>query len=110
MQRSLIVVAALAGLAVAIPAAAPAQGGRGTSVRNDSGITLNCRIYRERRARYQTVVLSAGEEWRQEADRRRARIFYCDAPAADIRYRLRAGTAYRLVPERGSVRIVLRPI
>lgn len=110
MQRNLIIATALGGAALALPAAAPAQEGRATSVRNDAGVTLNCRIYRERRARYQTVVLSAGEEWRQEADRRQARMIYCDPPGADIRYRLRAGTAYRLVPERGSVRVVLRPI
>ena len=109
MQRNLIIAATLFGATLTLPAAAPAQGA-GTSVRNDAGITLNCRIYRERRARYQTIVLSAGEEWRQEADRRRARAIACDPPAADIRYRLRAGIAYRLVQERRSVQVVLRPI
>jgi hypothetical protein len=110
MKRNLIIAAVLAGAALTLPTAAPAQGGRGTSVRNDAGITLNCRIYRERRARYQTLVLRAGEQWRQEADRRQVRAIACDPPAADVRYHLRAGTAYRLVPERGSVRVVLRPI
>jgi hypothetical protein len=100
--------AALAAGLFAFPAAAAAQRSETTSVRNDSGQTLNCRIGWRGRSRYRNVVLRPGETWRVEGNGLTPQSLYCDPPAASVRYRLREGRAYRLVNERRSVRIVLR--
>ena len=107
MKPTLMMAALAAGL-LAFPAETAAQRSETTSVRNDSGQTLNCRIGWRGRSRYRNVVLRPGETWRVEGDGLRPRSLYCDPPAASVRYRLREGRAYRLVNERHSVRIVLR--
>ena len=111
MQRNLMAVALMVGLALTAPAAASAQrGDYRFSVRNDSGETLTCRVQRQGRSRFETIVLRAGQVWSQLDRRPRARTIYCDPPAAPSRYRLRAGTAYHIVPQDGSVLVVLRSL
>ena len=107
MQPKLFIGVIVAGLAVAGPAEAAAQrSGSDLSVRNESRQTLNCRVTRQGRSTFEMVVLRAGQAW--NARDARPYDLYCDPPAAAVRYRLRTGTAYRLVPDAESVRIVLR--
>jgi hypothetical protein len=106
MQPKLSIAVLIVGLATAAPAGASAQSGSDLSVRNDSRETLNCRVTRQGRSTFETVVLRAGQAWNAR-DARPYNLF-CDPPAAAVRYRLRSGTAYRLVPDSESVRIVLR--
>lgn len=106
MKPILMAVGLAAGVAMAVPAAGLAQGA--LVVRNDSGETLNCRVSRQGRSSHQTILLRAGQAWSPRS--RSAYSIYCDPPAAEIRYRLRPGTAYRLVAEPRSVRIVLRTL
>ena len=109
MQRNLIIAAAIAGLAAASAApAATSQSGAGLSVRNDSAETLNCRVTRQGRSMFETVVLRAGRTWSIANTSDRPWTMYCDPPAAAVRYRLTPGTAYRLVPDSESVQVVLR--
>ena len=109
MQRNLIYSVLVAGLALGAPAVASAQrGDYRFSVRNDSGATLNCRVTREGRSRFETVVLRSGQVWAESDRSPRNRTIYCDPPAAPIRYRLRANTAYHIVPHDQSVQVVLR--
>ena len=111
MQRNLMAASLLAGLALAAPAAGATQGGDYRfSVRNDSGETLTCRVQRQGQSRHQSVVLRAGQEWTFEAGSSAPRTIYCDPPAESVRYRIEAGTAYRMVQDPHSVRIVLRTI
>jgi len=107
MKPILMAVGLAAGVAMAAPAAGLAQGA--LVVRNDSGETLNCRVTRQGRSSYQTILLRAGQAW-SPSSRSATYSIYCDPPAAEIRYRLRPGTAYRLVAEPRSVRIVLRTL
>lgn len=107
MQPKLLIAVLVAGLAVTAPAGAAAQrSGSDLSVRNDSRETLNCRVTRQGRSTHETVVLRAGQAW--NARDARPYDLFCDPPAAAVRYRLRTGTTYRLVPDAESVRIVLR--
>ena len=109
MQRTLIIAALLAGLTLGAATAGQAQrGDYRFSVRNDSGATLTCRVQREGRSRFETVVLRAGQVWNRLDRSPRNRSIYCDPPAAPIRYRLRANTAYHIVPHDQSVQVVLR--
>lgn len=98
---------AAAGMALAASTAGQAQTGS-LVVRNDSGETLNCRVSREGRSSFRTILLRSGQSWSPDSHRSSDYSIYCDPPAAEIRYRLRPGTAYRLVPDGNSVRIVLR--
>ncbi len=109
MQRTPIIAGLVAGLALVAPTAA--QGQRGDyrySVRNDSGATLTCRVQRQGRSRFDTILLRAGQVWSETDRRPRSRSIYCDPPAAPIRYRLRANTTYHLVAQTQTVRVVLR--
>ena len=109
MQRNLMTAALLAGLALTVPSAGQAQSGDYRfSVRNDSGTTLNCRVTRQGRSSFKTVVLRSGQVWSESDRSPRMRMIYCDPPAAPIRYRLQANTAYRLVPQTQAVQVVLR--
>ncbi len=109
MQRNLIIAALAAGLTLCVATAAQAQrGDYRYSVRNDSGGTLTCRVQREGRSRFDTIVLRAGQVWSDLDRRPRNRSIYCDPPAAPIRYRLRANTNYHIVPHDQSVQAVLR--
>jgi hypothetical protein len=107
-MKPVLITAALAACALAVPAEATQRGESTTSVRNDSDETLNCRIGWRGRSSHRNVVLRAGETWRAGADDPTPRSIYCDPPAASVRYRLREGRAYRLVNATRSVRIVLR--
>ena len=109
MRLQLLAAALTAGLALAAPMAAQAQrGDNQISVRNDSSETLNCRVQRAGRSRFETVVLREGQVW--NASDGAGRTIYCDPPAAPIRYRLQVGTDYHIVPQRGSVQVVLRTL
>ena len=109
MQRNLVIAALVGGLALTVPSAGQSQsGGYRFSVRNDSGTTLNCRVTRQGRSSFQTVVLRSGQVWSESDRSPRTRTLYCDPPAAPIRYRLQANTAYRLVPQTQAVNVVLR--
>ena len=109
MQRNLVIAALVGALAAMVPSAAQAQnGGYRFSVRNDSGTTLNCRVSRQGRSSFQTIVLRSGQVWSESDRSPRTRTLYCDPPAAPVRYRLRANTAYRLVPQTQAVHVVLR--
>ena len=99
----------LATLALAAPAAVQAQpGDYRFSVRNDGRVTLNCRIELDGQSRHETVVLRVGETWTDRDARPRERSLYCDPPARAVRYRLRPGIAYHLVPSTRAVETVLR--
>ena len=109
MRLHLFATASAAALVLVAPMAVQAQRGDfQISVRNDSDETLNCRVQRQGRSRYETVVLRSGQVW--NATDGKNRTIYCDPPAAPIRYRLRAGTDYHVVPDQGSVQVVLRTL
>ena len=108
MQRTLMMAALVAGLAVAASSAQAQRGNYRFSVRNDSGETLTCRIQRQGGSRFESVVLRAGQVWSDMDRSPRTRSIYCDPPAAPIRYRLRANTTYHLVPQTQAVHVVLR--
>jgi hypothetical protein len=109
MQRNLVMAAFAAGLTLSVATAGQAQrGDYRFSVRNDTGGTLTCRVQREGRSRFETIVLRAGQVWSDLDRNRRNRSIYCDPPAAPIRYRLRANTSYHIVPHDQSVHVVLR--
>jgi hypothetical protein len=111
MQRYLMAASLLAGLVLTGPAAGATRGGDYRfSVRNDSGQTLTCRVQRQGQSRHQSVVLRAGQEWTLDAGSAAARTIFCDPPAEAVRYRIEPGTAYRMVQDPRSVRIVLRTI
>ena len=111
MQRNLIAASLLTVLALTAAAAAASQGGEYQfSVRNDSSETLNCRVQRQGQSRHQSVVLRAGQEWTLAANSAATRTIFCDPPAEAVRYRIEPGTAYRMIQDPESVRIVLRTI
>ena len=111
MQRKLMAASLLAVLALIAPAAAASQGGDYRfSVRNDSRQTLTCRVQRQGQARHQSVVLRVGQEWTMDASSAASRTIFCDPPAEAIRYRIEPGTAYRMIQDPESVRIILRTI
>lgn len=108
MQRNLMIAALAGGLALSAATAGQAQqGDYRYSVRNDSGGTLTCRVQREGRSRFESIVLRAGQVWSDMDRSPRNRSIYCDPPAAPVRYRLRANTSYHIVPSQ-SVHMVLR--
>jgi hypothetical protein len=104
MKPILMGVVLAAGVAMAAPAAT-AQGA--PVVSNGSGETLNCRVSPRGRSGSQTILLRAGQSWSPRSGPA-SYVLYCDPPAAEIRYRLRPGASYRLVPEPSSRKVVLR--
>ena len=108
-MKPTLVIAGLTAAALALPQPVAAQNRSFTySVRNDSGHILSCGVRLRNRTQTEILTLRPGEAWSASDSRARPRTFFCDRPAAQVRYRLRAGLAYRLVEDPGTGVVRLR--
>jgi len=88
----------LAPLAAALlPAPAYAQSQGNYHVRNDTRITLDCGLRRERGSMMERFTLRPGGEWRSAEGGNRPRLLLCDAGGVPPRFQLRPGARNALV-------------
>ena len=94
--------------AILLPAPALAQGQGNYHVRNDTRVTLDCGLRRERGSMMERFTLRPGGEWRSAEGGSRPRLLLCDTGGVPPRFQLQPGARNALV-EAGSGRLVLTP-
>lgn len=100
----------LAPLAAALlPAPALAQGQDVYHVRNDTRMTLDCGLRRERGSLMERFTLRPGSEWRSAAGGSRPRLLLCDTGGVPPRFQLQPG-ARNALTEGDRGRLVLTPV
>jgi hypothetical protein len=92
-----------------LPAPALAQGQGNYHVRNNTRMTLDCGLRRERGSLMERFTLRPGGEWRSAEGGNRPRLLLCDTGSVPPRFQLQPGARNALVEgARGG--LVLAPI
>lgn len=80
-----------------LPAPALAQGQGNYHVRNDTRMTLDCGLRRERGSLMERFTLRPGGEWRSTQGGSRPRLLLCDTGSVPPRFQLQPGARNALV-------------
>jgi hypothetical protein len=110
MKARTLVMAALAGLGLAAPAAAWAE--VGFHLRNDTRLAQSCRLHRPHSTMTDRFVLRPGEAWNRPAQGGDSRRLVCDTGPAPLVSSLRPGYNYALIldPETGRIALQIVPL